>query len=424
MTLRTGSGGAQVKTVGEGIHWHIANHVEYVRDEETEEIRWVRATFPDDRVVAYNDVSDPLSPEEIEAAEPTGIDCVDCHNQVGHPFYAPDRLVDLALETGQLSSELPYIKSVVVNLLSEEYATQAEAIAAMDLVPAQYETEYPAVAEKYRAEIREAVEVAKSLAQVVIFETAGLTWESFPDHSGHGGHKPFPGCFRCHNGKFQSEDGTPIRVQCTLCHSIPEKAGPSDEVPTLPAASRQQPESHQAADFLADHRWQADEACSECHGEIAFGTDDSSFCANSACHGHEWPELELDPTQEHPIPLVGEHAEVWCHDCHAGARMPEYECDNCHEPPADHYTPPCDACHSPVAWSLVRFGDVEEPFDTTDHRFPLDHGGADRDCRLCHPQGDGTAYTCSVCHQPQRTRTVHAGTGIEDIVGKCTDCHP
>ena len=223
----------------------------------------------------------------------------------------------------------------MVNLLSRDDAAQADAVEAMESVRTTYETIYPGVAEAYETNIEEAVQVARSLVQVVVFEAAGLTWQSFFDHSGHGGHKPFPGCFRCHSGKFQREDGTPLRVQCTLCHSIPEKAGPSEQPPALPAAARQQPESHQAAGFPADHRWQASDACSECDGKIAFGTDDSSFCANSACHGHEWPELELDPTREHPIPLVGAHAEAWCRDCHTGAPMPEYRCDSCREPPPD-----------------------------------------------------------------------------------------
>jgi len=101
----------------------------------------------------------------------------------------------------------------------------------MESVRTTYETVYPGVAEAYETNIEEAVQVARSLVQVVVFEAAGLTWQSFFDHSGHGSHKPFPGCFRCHNGKFQREDGTPLRVQCTLYDSIPEKAGPSEQPP-------------------------------------------------------------------------------------------------------------------------------------------------------------------------------------------------
>jgi hypothetical protein len=423
--LRTGSGGAQIREVGEGIHWHVANQVEFIPvGERNENIHWVRATFPDGRTVEYHDVVDPLTDEQIAAAEPTVMSCVDCHNQVGHPFYSPDRLVDMALETGRLSAELPYVKREMHDLLTRDYENQEQALEAMETLRSEYEAEYPQVAESYQDEIEQAIDVGRELIQAVIFETAGLTWESFPDHSGHGGHKPFPGCFRCHNGTLQSDDGDWIRLECNLCHSIPVKAVAPSPPPDVPAAKLQGPPSHQAVDFVAEHRWQADESCGECHGQIEFGTDDTSFCANSACHAQEWPELDLDPTYDHPIPLVGAHAEVWCHDCHEGVREPEYRCANCHEPPPDHYGDQCETCHTPVGWTSLTVGERGEVFNLADHAFPLDHGGADRDCRLCHPGLEVSTYTCFICHEPQRTRASHDNREITDIFAKCVDCHP
>jgi len=424
LALRTGSGGARVESVGKGIHWHIANRVEFIAEgEDREEIRWVQATFPDGRVVEYNDVTDPMSEDEIAAAEPEVMDCVACHNQIGHPFYSPDTLVDLAMQSRQLDPELPYLKDVVMGLLTREYASQEQALQAAEALPEQYEAQYPDVAQNYQEEIEQAVAEVKDLVPVVVFEEEGVTWRSFPDHMGHGGHKPFAGCFRCHNGTLQSEEGEPVQVACNLCHSIPEKVGGMAKPPEVPAAKLEGPPSHQEVDFLAEHRWQADEACGECHGEISFGTDDSSFCANSACHGTEWPELELDPTQEHPIPLEGAHAEVWCHDCHEGTREPEYKCANCHEPPPDHFGNECEDCHTPAGWASVSLDEVGEAFDAESHPFPLDHGGADRDCTLCHPGGNFTTYTCFTCHAPETTKTFHESQDIVDIFAKCTDCH-
>jgi hypothetical protein len=425
LALRTGSGGARVQGVGEGIHWHIANRVEYIAaDEEKAAIRWVRATFPDGRIVEYNNVTNPLPAEEIAAASPEAMDCVDCHNQVGHPFYSPDRLVDLAMETGQLGAELPHVKQEIVTILSREYDSQEDAISAAESLAERYEADYPEVAESYGDEIAQAADVARSLVELVIFEEEGVTWESFPDHMGHGGHKPFPGCFRCHNGTLQSERGDPIRIQCNLCHSIPEKAGPMEQPPELPAAKPEEPGSHLVVDFLSEHRWQASDECAECHGEIEFGADDTSFCANSACHGQEWPQLDLDPTQEHPIPLEGQHAEAWCHDCHEGMRKPEYECANCHEPPQDHYGALCEDCHTPAGFAEATLGGQGQAFDEAAHPFPLDHGGASKDCSLCHPGSDVSRYTCYTCHEPERTRTLHEAQEIGDIFAKCTDCHP
>jgi len=424
LALRTGSGGARVDSAGKGIHWHIANQVEFIPSgEDHGEIRWVRATFADGRTVEYNDATDPLSAEEIAAAEPESMDCVDCHNRVGHPFYSPDTLVDLAMQTGRLSTELPYAKEEMMSLLTREYESQEQALEAVEGLREQYETRHPDIAQDYQEEIEQAVAEAKDLIQLVVFEEEGVTWRSFPDHIGHGGHKPFAGCFRCHSGTLRSDEGTPLAIECNLCHSIPEQVRGTAPPPDVPADRLEGPPSHEEADFLAEHRWQADEDCGECHGEISFGTDDSSFCANSACHGTEWPGLELDPTLEHPIPLEGAHAEVWCHDCHEGTRAPEYECANCHAPPPDHFGPQCENCHTPAGWASVSLDGVSESFDVETHPFPLDHGGADRDCTFCHPGSNFTTYTCFTCHAPGTTRTLHEAQDIGDIFAKCTDCH-
>ena len=51
------------------------------------------------------------------------------------------------------------------------------------------------------------------------FEAKGITWKSFPSHTGH---LDNPGCFRCHDGKHLNEKGESIRLQCTLCHDLPQ----------------------------------------------------------------------------------------------------------------------------------------------------------------------------------------------------------
>ncbi|NIV38162.1 MAG: cytochrome C, partial [Anaerolineae bacterium] len=142
LILRTG-GGELERGLGYGIHWHIENPVEYIAtDEFRQEIPWVRATFPDGRTVEYNDVTNPLSAEEIAAAETRVMDCVDCHNQMGHPFHSPERLADMALAEGQLSTDLPFAKKEMTALLSATYANQEEALAAVDSWAAQYQATY------------------------------------------------------------------------------------------------------------------------------------------------------------------------------------------------------------------------------------------------------------------------------------------
>ena len=54
---------------------------------------------------------------------------------------------------------------------------------------------------------------------------------------------------------------------------------------------QQTPRSHAAQDFIFVHDELADEenaGCDTCHGKIAFGTNNRTFCANSGCHDSSW----------------------------------------------------------------------------------------------------------------------------------------
>ncbi|MFN2290659.1 MAG: hypothetical protein ACK2UC_05665, partial [Anaerolineae bacterium] len=393
--------------LGYGIHWHVSAPVEFfAADEHGEEISWIRTTLPDGRTVEYEDVTNPLSPEEIEQAEKQVMDCVDCHNRVGHPFPAPEDLIDEALDDGRVSRDLPYAKMVMTDLLTNRYESREDALAAVGLVKEEYQAEYPEVAADSPEAIDQAEEVTKELMTRVVFEEPGVTWEDFPDHSGH---KEFPGCFRCHDGKHQTAEGETIRLHCNICHSVPENVGEGDRVPQLPVASVQEPASHLESSFMADHRFEANSACESCHGEIEFGSDDSSFCANSSCHGQAWPDVDLDAAFAHPIPLEGGHAEVWCHDCHEGVRKPVFECANCHEPPTEpHFGDVCEDCHTPFGWDQVDLGEFQHPI-------ALEGAHAEASCIDCHAeQVEGLEYVCANCHEPPSD--THFGPS-------CEDCH-
>jgi hypothetical protein len=159
---------------------------------------------------------------------------------------------------------------------------------------------------------------------------------------------------------------------------------------------------------MADHRFQANGECEACHGEIEFGDDDSSFCANSSCHGRAWPEVELDAAFTHPIELEGKHAEVWCHNCHEGVREPEYDCANCHEPPMDpHFGPVCVDCHTPQGWDQADLGDFEHPV-------ALEGAHAGASCSDCHTAGETVTFDCAACHEPPSDE--HFGPN-------CEECH-
>jgi hypothetical protein len=293
----------------------------------------------------------------------------------------------------------------MLDLLKEDHGSKENALAAVDQAKAEYVATYPEAASQYDAEIDQAVETAREMVDRLIFDEPGVTWEDFPDHNKH---KDFAGCFRCHNSRMQTEEGESIRLHCNICHSVPETVIGDARPPQMPLSYIQEPESHLETNFVADHRFQASDECATCHGEIEFGDDDSSFCANSSCHGRAWPEVELDAAFTHPIELEGKHAEVWCHDCHAGVESPEYNCANCHEPPTDpHFGAVCEDCHSPQGWDQADMGDFEHPV-------PLEGAHAQASCSDCHVAGAEIASDCAACHQPPS----------DDHFGpNCQDCH-
>lgn len=405
LIMHTGGGTAR-QGRGKGIHWHIENQVEYIAtDEQKTTIPWVRVTFQDGRTVVYRDVTYELDEAQIAAAEKHTMDCVACHNRIGHPFPYPDLALDEALTLGQLDRTLPEIKARALEILDAEYDSKEQAYAAVDAMRQSYVQTYPEVAAAKSESIDQAEQTIKGILDSLVFEEEGLSWRSFPDHDGH---KEFAGCFRCHDGKHLDENGHSIRLHCNICHSLPETVRPSDEAVRMEIANIREPASHLEPTFMADHRFLANDVCTECHGPNTFGADNTTFCANSACHGQAWPEVDLNAAFPHPIPLTGKHAEVWCHNCHNGIKKPEYKCANCHQPPMQpHFGDACEDCHTPDGFELADLGSFEHPA-------PLEGAHQNLTCTDCHTAGQSLTYQCANCHQPPSEP--HFGPA-------CEDCH-
>ena len=107
------------------------------------------------------------------------------------------------------------------------------------------------------------------------FEAKDLTWKSFPNHAGH---SETPGCFRCHDGKHFNDKGEAIRLQCTLCHDIPQVSidGTKKTVASTVSEGLEPPSSHEAPNWMREHREKLDDSCKMCHGPIKFGNDGGS----------------------------------------------------------------------------------------------------------------------------------------------------
>jgi hypothetical protein len=282
-----------------GIHWHIANEVEFVTlDEQRREIPWVRVKRPDGTKVTYIDTQSKLPMQELAKREPRRMECFDCHNAVGHPFRNPADVLDDALASGRIDRSLPSAKARGMALIDaagdltgtlDERAARVDKLVADSIAKAGTKPDDKAKEQAF----------AKTMKDILLTTSVSghngqvFTWKSFPNHAGH---KDFPGCFRCHDGKHFNEKGEAIRLQCTLCHELPQvkqENGKGSVVSTVMAGVTPPP-SHNEPNFMHDHRLKLDDTCAACHGKLEFGREGGNFCSNPACHGRAWPELNLN----------------------------------------------------------------------------------------------------------------------------------
>jgi nitrate/TMAO reductase-like tetraheme cytochrome c subunit len=231
MLVKIGGGDPSFGPVG-GIHWHmaIANQIEYIAsDRERQVIPWIRLTDHNGRVTVYQSTDNPLKPEQIAAATPRVMDCIDCHNRPTHIYHSPVDAVDLALYTQRIDRTLPRIKEQAVRALTGNYATTVEADRGISQALTDfYRTKYPAIAETNAAGIAQAVEETQRIYAHNFFPDMKVNWRVYPNNIGHW---DFPGCYRCHDGNHTSADGKTISHDCTVCHTIVAQ-GPEGKLET------------------------------------------------------------------------------------------------------------------------------------------------------------------------------------------------
>lgn len=210
LLLKVGGGDSTHGPVG-GIHWHmnVANRVEYIAaDAARQKIPWVRLT--DTRGV----VTEFHSAGFTNAVDPSAIrvmDCMDCHNRPAHMFRTPNSAVDLAMKLGKIDSSLPFIKTNAVFVLTQNYTNEIQALQKIATH----------LANRYSdgRSVREAIEVVQQIYRDNFFAEMKANWRAYPDNIGH---KDWPGCFRCHDGKHISSDGKSMikANDCNACHTI------------------------------------------------------------------------------------------------------------------------------------------------------------------------------------------------------------
>jgi nitrate/TMAO reductase-like tetraheme cytochrome c subunit len=293
LVLHTAMGAVREKKA-RGIHWHIENDVQFIAtDPQRRTIPWVQVKGADGKTTTYVDATAKVTPEELKKHTPRRMECFDCHNQVGHPLQNPVNMVDEAIALGRIDRSLPNTKARAVALID-----QASKLAGMPdtLAPQIDKLIADSVPKDLAADMKDKeAKFQKEMKRILLdssFSRSELSWKSFPNHTGH---NDFPGCFRCHNGKHLNDKGEAIRLQCTLCHDLPQvkREGGKGSVASTVMAGLSPPSSHDAPNFMRDHRTRFDDSCTMCHGKLEFGRDGGNFCANPACHGRKYPEVSL-----------------------------------------------------------------------------------------------------------------------------------
>jgi len=293
LTLHTGVGVPR-EGQAKGIHWHVVNEVYYKSpDPQQREIPWVEVRGPDGKSTVYRDPTTKLAAKDIDALKPVRMECYNCHNAAGHPFPNPADLVDEALTAGKIDRSLPFAKAraqQIIAAVGDLSGPVKERTAKIESAIAENAAKAGAPADAEREKKFQAA--MKEILLASTFDAKGITWKSFPDHAAH---KDDAGCFRCHNGKHFNEKGDAIRLQCTLCHDLPQvkREDGKGTVPSTVTTGVGQPPSHNAPNFMREHRFKLDATCTACHGKLEFGREGGNFCANPACHGRKWPEVNL-----------------------------------------------------------------------------------------------------------------------------------
>jgi nitrate/TMAO reductase-like tetraheme cytochrome c subunit len=429
LLMKTG-GGTQREGLGKGIHWHIENDVEFIAtDELKQNIPWIQVKDSKGNLTTYTDVENPLTPDEIKKAEKRRMDCIDCHNRISHTFRSPEQAVDSALALQQIDAGIPIIKKNAVDVLSASYRSFDDANKAIEELDVYYQKNYADYYQNHAQKIKTAINYLKATYQSLVFPSQDLSWTTHPDDIGH---KDSPGCFRCHDGKhFTSDNKDAIRLECNICHTLPEVGTPGGPAPVISMVKPEEPESHRATTWLAQHRTAFNVTCQQCHDtNNAGGKDNSSFCSNSACHGQEWRYAGLNalglakifpppvppgpnpnaPPKEIPHPIGGNPD---CQICHSqGSKIRPY--------PSDHIgrkNDVCLACHKPVlpppATTPSTASSTSTNVDAAGGPPPVPHDMAGRtQCLGCH--GSGAAGVSQV---PQ----FHKDAGLGN--DKCLTCH-
>jgi hypothetical protein len=206
----------------EGIHWHInpSVNIEYISEnDKRENITWVKYTNKETgEVNIYRNPDNPVNDSTLATSEVRMMDCIDCHNRPSHRYNSPPVYFDKAMLTGEISSDIPFIKKTAMEVLRQTFTNKDTALMTIrDQITNFYKTGYSDFYAANTAKIDSSISAIQKAFSINTFPRMKVSYDVYPNHVGH---LEYEGCFRCHNNAFVSESGRKITRDCNVCHSI------------------------------------------------------------------------------------------------------------------------------------------------------------------------------------------------------------
>jgi len=358
--VKTGGGSSALGGTA-GIHWHmiIKNRISYIAtDRQKQEIPYIEAR---DRNGNLEDVFTSLdytgSMEQLKTLPKEVMDCMDCHNRPTHIFLPPDTAVDRAMTTGLIPRTLPWAKKVVVDALVRDYETTQKAHEGLTAeIEGFYKTKYPSVYQSRKADVDNAVASAVAIFDRSVFPDMRVNWKTYASNIGH---RNWPGCFRCHDGRHVNRKGKVLSMGCTECHTMPERG------PLMPLGGISPP---------GKMPW---------HPMSLTGKHGRTLCSNCHSAGYRPP---LACAECHKLDTSAPMMSAACTDCHqkVGEVKPLNACQDCHDTlyglhkKGGHPDAACTDCHRPHTWEVTgRKRCLECHSDMKEHNAP-------KACPDCH----------------------------------------
>jgi nitrate/TMAO reductase-like tetraheme cytochrome c subunit len=323
-----------------GVHWHVAQKVTYTTgDIRSRKIDLVEITGKDGKVEQYISgaqvaVSTDVKPDvaRLQSSQTTRrMDCIDCHNRIGHGIPSPDQVVDEAMAGGTISSSLPFIKRESVALLNGNYPSVKAANTAIDGLRTTYAAKFPLVAKAQSGQITAAIDELKVKYDLIATPAMKVQAKTYPDNLGH---QTSLGCFRCHDGahylvvKGQITTKT-IPSACSTCHTFPQVTGNTAKFPLA------KPAAASMASTIAS---------------IPLGAKPADHKDPVYVFSHKGATKSLDPTG---TSCAACHTKTYCQDCHdSGAVKVKHDSmlyNHAASAKAAGGTQSCAYCHQPVS---------------------------------------------------------------------------